>query len=92
MTIFGLNFGALYWSTTTTATLPSALCGSSFWLSDSSIQCQSPGGLGTKTSTVLTIGGMVGTGSTSFSYDGTERWSVARQRGLLPIPAVDRRG
>jgi hypothetical protein len=76
VTIFGLNFGVIH--STTTASLPSAVCSTSFWTSDSSILCQSPGGLGLKISIALTVGGMVGTQQSLFSYDGTRPSAAGR--------------
>ena len=83
MTIFGLNFGTA--DSSSSASLVSiagisTLCGSSSWMSDSSVQCQSPGGLGLDISPVVTVSGMVGTGPTSFTYDGTECGAAGRRR------------
>ena len=83
VTIFGLNFGTT--DSSSSASLVniagiSTLCNTSSWTSGTSVQCQSPGGLGTKTSTVVTVGGMVGTQQSLFSYDGT-RPRVADLRG-----------
>ena len=82
VTIFGLNFGTT--DSSSSASLVSIAgistpCGTTSWFSDSSVQCQSPGGLGTKTSPVVTVGGMVGTGPASFTYDGTECGAAGRR-------------
>ena len=83
MTIFGLNFGTA--DSSSSASLVSIAgistpCGTTSWTSDSSVQCQSPGGLGLNTSPVVTAFGMVGTGPTSFTYDGTECGAGGRRR------------
>ncbi len=78
MSISGLNFGALH--ATATASVSGAVCGTTSWTSDSSVSCQSPGGLGLKISHALTVGGMVGTQQSLFSYDGT-RPNAADRRG-----------
>jgi hypothetical protein len=74
LTIFGLNFGTTDLSSSASLvsiTGISTPCGTTSWFSDSSVQCQSPGGLGLKISHALTVGGMVGTQQSLFSYDGT---------------------
>jgi hypothetical protein len=85
-TLLGLSFGAS--DRTPTAAVASVICGSTSWCSSTSAVCLAvTGGVGSSESMGMTVASVVGTLTSSFSFDGVLRWrcfATCAWRALLP--------
>ncbi len=68
VTVSGLNFGV--YSTTPTSTIGLSSCATASWASATSVICMLSMGEGVKHELRMTVAGVVGSRTTTFSYDG----------------------
>ena len=68
VTVSGLNFGVD--TTTPTSTIGLSSCATASWASTSSVVCMLSMGEGVKHEHLMTVAGVVGTRTATFSYDG----------------------
>ena len=80
MTIRGLNFGWIDLSPSASLEL-SAECSSTSWTSSTKVSCAAASYRGGTTRTAVTVGGLAGTLTGQFSYDGTGACTAVR-RGM----------
>ena len=71
VTVSGIDFGSL--DTTPTARLGVSNCLTASWASTTSVTCFTTPGEGVENDAAMTVAGVVGTCTKTFSYDGAER-------------------
>ncbi len=82
VTVSGMNFAVS--ATTPTSTIGLSSCATTAWASASSVVCMLSMGEGVKHEQRMTVAGIVGTRTATFSYDGKESAkSVLLLQGIL---------
>ena len=88
VTVSGLNFGVA--ATTPTSTIGLSSCATAAWASTSSVVCMLSMGEGVGHELRMTVAGVVGSRTTTFSYDGKD--SAKQLFARLAGPVAARQG